>query len=193
MKKNILLLIAICASFVLMAQPDSKLRFARVIKIAPADSLVSIQPGVKNQLNQLLNSRKEQNGGNIGSFHFISTSADKKTAENTSRWLAAKLRRDVYRVDLSIVVSKYIGETEKNLEMVFTSAENKNWILFFDEADSLFGKRTNVKDAHDRYANQEVSYLLQRIEEYNGIVIMASNSRDAIETFRRKNYIKIAD
>lgn len=77
--------------------------------------------------------------------------------------------KDVYRIDLSSLVSKYIGETEKNLSTLFERAENKNWILFFDEADSLFGKRTSVRDAHDRFANQEVSYLLQRIEDYSGL------------------------
>jgi hypothetical protein len=88
---------------------------------------------------------------------------------------------DVYRIDLSMVVSKYIGETEKNLERVFAKAENKNWILFFDEADALFGKRTGISDAHDKYANQEVSYLLQRLEEYNGLVILCSNQRSNID------------
>jgi hypothetical protein len=82
---------------------------------------------------------------------------------------------DVYRIDLSLVVSKFIGETEKNLSKLFDKAEHKNWILFFDEADSLFGKRTSVRDAHDKYANQEISYLLQRIENYNGLIILASN------------------
>lgn len=90
--------------------------------------------------------------------------------------------RDVYRVDLSMVISKYIGETEKNLSGLFNKAEHKNWILFFDEADSLFGKRTNVRDAHDKYANQEVSYLLQRIEAHNGLVILASNMKGNIDS-----------
>jgi SpoVK/Ycf46/Vps4 family AAA+-type ATPase len=88
---------------------------------------------------------------------------------------------EVYRIDLSMVVSKYIGETEKNLSRVFDQAEHRNWILFFDEADALFGKRTQVSDAHDRYANQEVSYLLQRIEEFSGVVILASNIRANID------------
>jgi SpoVK/Ycf46/Vps4 family AAA+-type ATPase len=88
---------------------------------------------------------------------------------------------DVYRIDLSQVVSKYIGETEKNLSKVFDRAESKNWILFFDEADALFGRRTSVKDAHDRFANQEVSYLLQRVEEYNGLVILATNFKSNID------------
>lgn len=93
----------------------------------------------------------------------------------------------VFRVDLSLVVSKYIGETEKNLSSLFDKAEYKNWILFFDEADSLFSKRTNVRDAHDKYANQEVSYLLQRVENYPGLVILASNFKNNIdEAFARR-------
>jgi len=88
---------------------------------------------------------------------------------------------DVYRIDLAMVVSKYIGETEKNLGRIFDRAAGKDWILFFDEAESLFSKRTAVNDARDRYANQQVAYLLQRIEEYDGIVILASNLREHID------------
>jgi hypothetical protein len=95
--------------------------------------------------------------------------------------------RDVFRIDLSMVVSKYIGETEKNLSQLFERAKNKDWILFFDEADALFGKRTNVRDAHDKYANQEVAYLLQRIENHNGLIILASNFKSNIdEAFIRR-------
>lgn len=94
---------------------------------------------------------------------------------------------DVYRIDLSMVVSKYIGETEKNLEKVFKKAENKRWILFFDEADSLFSKRTGITDSNDKYANQEVAYLLQRLEDYPGLVILASNMRNNVdEAFTRR-------
>lgn len=99
----------------------------------------------------------------------------------TATLLGRSTGRDVYRVDLSAVISKYIGETEKNLSKIFDRAENKSWILFFDEADALFGKRTSVSDAHDRYANQEVSYLLQRMEAFNGIVILASNMKDSMD------------
>ncbi len=88
---------------------------------------------------------------------------------------------DVYRIDLSTVVSKYIGETAKNLEKVFQKAENKNWVLFFDEADALLGKRTTISDAHDKYANQEISYLLQRLEDYRGLVILATNQKSNID------------
>lgn len=89
--------------------------------------------------------------------------------------------RDVYRVDLSMIISKYIGETEKNLAKIFDQAEHRDWILFFDEADALFGKRSEVKDSHARYANQEVSFLLQRIELFDGVVILASNLRDNLD------------
>jgi hypothetical protein len=88
---------------------------------------------------------------------------------------------DVYRIDLSMTVSKYIGETEKNLAGVFDQAENKKWILFFDEADALFGKRTQTSSSHDRYANQEVAYLLQRIEDFPGLVLLATNFESNID------------
>jgi len=105
----------------------------------------------------------------------------------TASLLGKANKMQVYRIDLSLIVSKYIGETEKNLSKVFDLAENKNWILFFDEADALFGKRTQTKDAHDRYANQEVSYLLQRIENFDGIIILATNLKANLdEAFTRR-------
>jgi AAA+ superfamily predicted ATPase len=101
--------------------------------------------------------------------------------------IAHDLQLDLYKVDLSGVVSKYIGETEKNLSKIFHEAETSNAILFFDEADALFGKRTEVSDAHDRYANIETSYLLQKMEEYEGVVILATNLRENMdEAFTRR-------
>jgi ATP-dependent 26S proteasome regulatory subunit len=101
--------------------------------------------------------------------------------------IAHELRLDLYKIDLSGVVSKYIGETEKNLSKIFHEAETSNAILFFDEADALFGKRTAVSDAHDRYANIETSYLLQKMEEYEGMVILATNLRENMdEAFTRR-------
>ena len=99
----------------------------------------------------------------------------------TASLIGKQVNKDVYRIDLSSVVSKYIGETEKNLEKIFEKAAYIDCILFFDEADALFGKRTNVSDAHDRYANQEVSYLLQRVEEFPGLVILASNFKSNMD------------
>ncbi|RUR74463.1 AAA family ATPase [Chlorogloeopsis fritschii PCC 9212] len=105
--------------------------------------------------------------------------------------IAKALGLDLYKINLSSVVSKYIGETEKNLERIFTAAENANAILFFDEADALFGKRSEVRDAHDRYANIEIAYLLQRMEQYEGITILATNLRQNIDDafMRRLQFI----
>jgi vesicle-fusing ATPase len=104
--------------------------------------------------------------------------------------LAAELKVDLYRIDLSQVVSKYIGETEKNLARIFAAAERGGAILLFDEADALFGKRSEVKDSHDRYANVEVSYLLQRMEAYRGLAILTTNQRSALDRafLRRLRY-----
>ncbi|HYS14035.1 MAG TPA: ATP-binding protein [Burkholderiaceae bacterium] len=98
-----------------------------------------------------------------------------------AHWLATSLGTEVYRIDLSQVISKYIGETEKNLDAVFARAEQSRAVLLFDEADALFGKRSDVHDSHDRYANQDVNYLLQRIENYDGMTILASNAKSEID------------
>lgn len=105
----------------------------------------------------------------------------------TASLLGKSLNRPVYRIDLSMIVSKFIGETEKNLAGVFDEAQQQDWILFFDEADALFGKRTETRSSNDRYANQEVSYLLQRIEDHPGLVILASNLKNNLdEAFIRR-------
>ncbi len=105
----------------------------------------------------------------------------------TAGLLGTTTGQEVYRIDLSLVVSKYIGETEKRLAHLFDMAERHGWILFFDEADALFGKRSATRDAHDRYANQEVAYLLQRIETFDGVAILASNLRENMdEAFARR-------
>lgn len=110
----------------------------------------------------------------------------------TATLLGKEFQKDVYRIDLSMVISKYIGETEKNLATVFEIAANKDWILFFDEADALFGKRSTTTNAHDRYANQEVSYLLQRIEEHSGLVVLATNFKNNIDSaFMRRFHTSI--
>ena len=101
--------------------------------------------------------------------------------------IADELQLPMFRIDLSQVVNKYIGETEKNLKKVFDAAEESDCVIFFDEADALFGKRTSVKDAHDRFANIEISYLLERMERLKGIAILATNRRkDLDEAFLRR-------
>ncbi|MCC5938909.1 MAG: ATP-binding protein [Lunatimonas sp.] len=111
----------------------------------------------------------------------------------TAGLLGKHTGRDVFRIDLSLVVSKYIGETEKQLSQLFDKAAHKDWILFFDEADALFGKRTAVRDAHDKYANQEVSYLLQRVESHPGLVILASNFKSNIDTAFLRRFQTVVD
>jgi SpoVK/Ycf46/Vps4 family AAA+-type ATPase len=117
-------------------------------------------------------------GRRTGGISVLYVGEPRSVALGAAKALAGTVGDDLYRVDLSQVVSRSIGETEKNLGRVFDPAEARDWILFFDEADALFGKRTDVKDSHDRYANQEVSYLLQRIDAFRGIVILATCDSD---------------
>ncbi len=127
---------------------------------------------------------KETRGLGINALFFGTSGTGKTTAAEI---IAKELRLDLYRIDLSAVVSKYIGETEKNLAQIFAAAESSSVVLLFDEADSLFGKRSEVKDSRDRYANLEVSYLLQRMEAYQGLSILTTNFRDAIDSgFERR-------
>jgi hypothetical protein len=132
--------------------------------------------------------RKSARGLGIASL-FAGASGTGKTM--AAEVLANELRLYLYRIDLASMVSKYIGETEKNLRRVFDAAEESGAILLFDEADALFGKRSDVKDSHDRYANIEVSYLLQRVESYRGLVILTTNLKSAVDTsfLRRIRFI----
>jgi len=110
---------------------------------------------------------------------FYGTQANKQIT--TAALIAKGMNKPAYRIDLSKLVSKYIGETEKNVNTLFDTAEKKDWVLFFDEADALFGKRTDVKDSHDKYANLDVNYLLQRIEDYPGLILLATNKKSNID------------
>lgn len=121
--------------------------------------------------------------------HFVGS--DRTVLLQAAQVLAAESKLRLKRVDLSAIVSKYIGETEKNLRKVFAAAERSDAILFFDEADALFGKRTEVKDAHDKYANQEVSYLLQRLEEFDGVVILATNGKTKLPSTLQRRFPRI--
>jgi SpoVK/Ycf46/Vps4 family AAA+-type ATPase len=184
-----LLLIAALSLTNCVAQKAAQSGYEKIVKIAPADSLLPIPAAVKKQLKDYTNHRSKS----YETRQLLLTGSDRKLVDITSRWLAAKTGKSIYRISLSALISKYIGETEKNLDRVFSRAENDDLILFFDEADALFGKRTEVKDAHDKYANQEVAYLLQRIERFNGIVFIPCNSADCIRDFEKLKIIKIAD
>src|SRR5205823_1735903 len=136
---------------------------------------ISAQVGQRNKVYQEWGFDRKMNRGFGISALFAGDSGCGKTM--AAEVIANELRLNLYRIDLSAVVNKYIGETEKNLRRLFDAAEEGGSILFFDEADALFGKRSEVKDAHDRYANTEVAFLLQKMEEYEGIVILATNFR----------------
>jgi SpoVK/Ycf46/Vps4 family AAA+-type ATPase len=187
-KKIALLIVLIIAGNNFFAQVVKKQVMSQEIKITAADSLIVVPMAVKDQINKLINLKKKQ----AGAKHLFLTGADSKTTGNTSRWLAASLQKNIYHISLSAVVSKYIEETEKNLDKIFAAASIANVILFFDEADALFGKRTTVNDANDKYANQEISYLLDKIEKYEGIAILACNSSaDCIKNAETKGLKKI--
>ena len=127
-----------------------------------------------------------------GAVTFFS-GADKATETRAAEVLAAELHLALYRVDLSVVVSKYLGETEKNLDQVFAAVKPSDAVLFFDDADALFGTRTEVKDSHDRYANQEVSYLLQRLEQFQGVAILATNRTTQIDPAVLRRFRHVVD
>ena len=135
----------------------------------------------RNRLSQ----KKVQNTKGVTAL-FTGQSRTGKTM--AAKVLANQLRLSLFRINLSTVVSNYIGETEKNLSKVFDAAENGGVILFFDEADALFGKRSEVNDSHDQYANVEISYLLQRMESYRGLAILATNMKksDLDQAFIRR-------
>ena len=158
--------------------------------VLPVDALAQLREICHRVVHQRLVldewgfGRKLSHGKGVNAL-FTGPSGTGKTM--SAEILANELSLDLYKIDLSSVVSKWIGETEKNLDRIFTAAENANAILFFDEADALFGKRSEIKDAHDRYANVEISYLLQKMEEYEGIAILATNLRANLdEAFVRR-------
>lgn len=122
------------------------------------------------------NIRKKRNKGYRVLFDGAAT--DKLA---TAERLAGETGKELHHLNLSQIISKYIGETEKNLNKVFEKAEGKEWILFFDEADALFGKRTTVKDSHDRYANREINYILNKLETYLGVVILSTNAKSNLD------------
>lgn len=139
-------------------------------------------------LQEIIAATKDRRGVSINVL-FNGTDAGQTSA--AADLLAKESRRELHRVELSTVVSKYIGETEKNLHRVFEAGSSRDVILFFDEANALFGKRSDVKDCHDRYANAETNFLLQRLESYKGLAILATNEEELppFEFLRHFRYV----
>ena len=150
---------------------------------------ITDQVAQRNRVYEDWGFRQQMNRGLGINALFAGESGTGKTM--AAEVIANALELDLYRIDLSSVVSKYIGETEKNLRKLFDTAEDSGAILFFDEADALFGKRSEVKDSHDRYANIEINYLLQRMESYRGLAILATNTKDSLDKafMRRLRFI----
>lgn len=167
-------------------------RLAKRIDVKSTWEQLVLPPDQKDLLQQITNQVAQRNRV-YGDWGFrermnrgLGINALFSGASGTGKTMAAEviansLELDLYSIDLSTVVSKYIGETEKNLSKLFDGAEDSGAILFFDEADALFGKRSEVKDSHDRYANIEINYLLQRLESYNGLAILATNMKSALD------------
>lgn len=160
---------------------------ANFIKLTPEDKKLFLPDDVKTQLTRFHAGKKEESE-TVSPLRMVLNHNDKQVNNNTVRWLAANNQQNLYRVDLSRVAGKYIGETEKNLANIFSVAQNKNWILFFDEADAIFGKRTEVKDAHDKFANPEMDYFLQRLKNHNGNVVINCNTPDCIHLLLNKGF-----
>jgi len=182
MLKNIFIFFCLCFYTAAIAQVDNNTTFARYIKILPTDSLLELKEPVKNQLTKLISIKRPQ--------RLIFTDADKNVNITNGRWLAARQKQDLYRVNLSSLVSKYIGETEKNLEQVFNKAEEKNWVLFFDEADALFGKRTDTNPTTEKESSGQ-AYFLKRIKEFKGTVIISCSGENCITKTARQNFITV--
>lgn len=192
MKKTVIyqLLSKIYQRFFATKQPEPV--YEEILKTSPEDARLTVPPHIKEMVHALLNSKEEQQPGYNYGLHLTLNHTDSKVNLQTARWLAAQQQRNIYRVKLSGMVSQYIGETEKNIDKIFYKAENNNLVLLFDEADALFGKRTTVKDAHDKYANLELSYLQKSIRAFKGTVLINCETT-ACRDWQPIDFIKIAE
>jgi SpoVK/Ycf46/Vps4 family AAA+-type ATPase len=183
MLKIVTLLFCLLCCTEIFAQQDINPSFARHIKITGADSLVTIKETVKAQLYKTVSNKKQN-----GALRLLVTGSNKTVGSNIGRWVAAKHQQDMYRIDLAALVNKYIGETEKNLELLFARAEQKNWILFFDEADALFGKRSNTETE----TNAGVTAFIKYCNAFKGTVLISCTGDDCSAKIIKQRFIKIA-
>jgi ATP-dependent 26S proteasome regulatory subunit len=177
--------ILLCLAFV-QQLPAQETNFARYIKVSAADSQLRIKETVKSQLLKEIAAKKKQTAA--GRLRLV-LSGDNESNTISSRWLAARQSKDLYVINLSAVVSKYIGETEKNLALLFDKAESMNCILLVDEADALFGQRTESKEDKERQA--ALTYLLERIQSYKGTVLISCSGTDCLATLGKHKFTAI--
>jgi hypothetical protein len=159
----------------------SELSYTNVIKVPLTASTSVVSEDITKKLFALKDSAGLSAVANKAPLRLLLNDPGADINQNVPSILSSLYKKEIYRIDLSQLTSQYIGETEKNLDKIFNAAEQHDWILFFDEADSLFGKRTQVKDAHDKYANLEVNYLLQRIENYSGVLLIKCLSPECLQ------------
>ncbi len=180
-------IILICSVFFILTSRDS---YATQVA-DPAWRGINQPVAVVRQIQEISFQVKHlQATGNRRGSKIIFSGPPSLDKAHSAQLLASHLALPLYRLDLASVTSKYIGETEKNLDRLFARAESGNWILLFDEADVLFGGRTNVQDSHEKYSNQVVSYLLQHIEAYSGLIIITSNNPATKNTIRHDHAIE---
>ncbi len=177
MKENYLLLLCLMFNIFSFAQKENE---SSVIKYSVLDSQITIKKGLSLQLEKAFTA-KSMKAGNL-----VLKSMSKTDVNSINKWLMLKKKQSIYKVDLSAFITKYIGETEKNLDKIFNKAETNNWILLFDEADALFGKRTAVKDTHDKYANQEIAYFIAKMKKHPELVIIHCKQKDCSNLFSSK-------
>jgi SpoVK/Ycf46/Vps4 family AAA+-type ATPase len=180
--------VALRGSAILVLALVAGLSFGPHLQSAALMQDAALSQTQQSTLKEIILARREKRRSRkIAGIGVLFVGAEEKRQNAAAQMLAKQLGRDLYRVDLSKIVSKYIGETKKNLRQVFASAQASNSILLFDEADALFEKRSEVKDSHDRYANMETNYLLQQIEGYDGITIITAKRKESIdEVFMRR-------
>lgn len=171
----------------LLAEPETLDQITDLArKIEPRGNL-PLADSQKLTLNDIGKRARERAGEHGGGTIVLFTGIGDAEKISAAGVLAKDLDRDLYRIDSNRIIGKYIGETEKNLDRIFKASESAGAILFFDEADALFAKRSEVKDAHDRYANIQIAYLLQKLESLKGVAILATNQRENTpDAFRRR-------
>jgi len=156
---------------------------------ATREQITDLQQQLKNYYGAVTAKLSRRQAGLAALFN----GASQGDGQSAAALIGQESGLDVYSINLADILSKYIGETEKNIDRVFAEARDRQWILFFDEADALFGKRTETKDSHDRYANAELNYLLERIEDHNGLVILATNMKSNIDDAFTRRFRYIVD
>jgi hypothetical protein len=187
MQKILLVFLFNLLYFFSHAQKEIKFPAAQYVRISAKDSLVILPESVKKQVSRLLPAENKPNGN----LRFMLSISNKTDRINTSRWIAARQKKDMYQVNLSGLVSKYIGETEKNLEKVFNQAATLNCILFFDEADALFGKRTEPGSTEDQARKQALEYFIKKMAACKDIVLVSCTGEDCLGKLAALSFIKI--